>query len=106
MGGGAMVNFANQRSNINGFDTYANASINRYDTMNNANVSMLIDFGINSTYYFRPNMGLRFGYQIMAVSNMALAERQITFLNLNPPIMNQDHGVYFEGVSTGLDFSW
>lgn len=105
LGGGA-VNLANQRSNINGFDTYANAVINRFDTNNSANVSLLLDFGINSTYYFRPNMGWRFGYQIMAVLNMALAERQITFLNLNPPIMNQDHGLYFQGVSTGFDFSW
>ncbi len=51
-------------------------------------------------------MGLRFGYQIMALTNMALAERQITFLYLNPAIMNQDHGLYFEGVSGGFEFTW
>ena len=71
-----------------------------------ANISLMVDFGLSITYLVRPNMGLRFGYQIMALTNLALAERQITFLNLNPATMNQDHGLYFDGVSGGLEFAW
>ena len=59
----------------------------------------MVDFGINVDLPLPSEHGLRFGYQIMALTNLALAERQITFLNLNPAIMNQDHGLYFQGVT-------
>jgi hypothetical protein len=106
LGGGALANYADQHSVIQGFDVPTGTSINTNSSNSATTLSMMVDFGLNVTYLFRPNMGLRLGYQIMAVSNMALAERQITFLSLNPGIMNQDHGLYFQGVSSGLEFTW
>ena len=106
LGAGTMVNWAQQHSIINGYDVPTNNTISVNNTNSAANISLMVDFGLSVTYLVRPNMGIRFGYQIMALTNLALAERQITFLNLNPATMNQDHGLYFDGVSGGLEFAW
>jgi hypothetical protein len=106
LAGGSLGNYANQHSMINGFDIPTSTSINVNNSNSATTLSLMADFGLNVTYLFRPNMGLRFGYQIMGISNLALAERQITFLSFNPAIMNQDHALYFQGVSTGLEFAW
>ncbi len=106
LAGGTLLNFANQHSNIAGFDTFSNNIVVRNDSNQNTTLSLLFDFGINTTYYFRPNMGLRLGYQIFMMSNLALAERQVTFQNFNPPILNQDHGLYFQGISGGFEMAW
>ena len=59
----------------------------------------MVDFGINSTYYFRPNMG--FGSAIRSWPSRTWPWPNVKSLSmyLNPPIMNQDHGLYFQGVT-------
>jgi hypothetical protein len=106
LGGGALANYGQQHSVINGYNVPTGTMISSNDSSNNTTLSMMVDFGLNATYLFRPNMGLRLGYQIMALSNLALAERQISFLSLNPAPLNQDHGLYFQGVNAGLEFAW
>ncbi|HEX4147215.1 MAG TPA: hypothetical protein VHY91_27205 [Pirellulales bacterium] len=106
LAGGALGNYGDQHSIINGFDVPTGNSISRNDSNSGTTLSLLADFGLNLTYLFRPNMGIRLGYQLMGIGNLAIAEHQITFLNLNPATLNQDHGLYFQGVSGGLEFAW
>jgi len=106
LAGGALVAFADQNSIVGGYNLVNGTSINATSSNSNTTLALMLDFGLNCIYQFRPNMGLRVGYQIMALSNLALAERQITFLSLNPGIINQDHGLYFQGISAGLEFAW
>ena len=69
LGGGTLVNCANQHSVINGYDVPDEQRRSRVNNSNsNTNISLMVDFGLNVTYLFRPNMGLRFGYQIMAIT--------------------------------------
>jgi hypothetical protein len=107
--GGPFANYCDQHSIVNGFDVVDLSSpvfINRNYTASTTTLAMLVDFNFSTVYLFRPNMGLRFGYQILAASNLALASRQLNFVSFNPSQVNQNHGLYFQGISGGFEWAW
>jgi hypothetical protein len=55
-------------------------------------------------YRFRPSFGLRVSYDLLWVTDLALAQNQLTFFPSNPSEISDSHALFFQGVSFGLEW--
>jgi hypothetical protein len=110
--GGPFINFADQFTNVNAIGTNTTGPVPVVTTLNR-NVSnqatplaFLGEFNVNSAYFFRPNIALRAGYTFVLISNLALADKQITFTQIAPAKISTAIGTSIQGANVGFEFYW
>jgi hypothetical protein len=102
--GGPMINWADQITNVQtvSFGDFAE----RNASARTSTLAFAGELNVIGVYLFRPNMGLRASYDFIGISNLALADKQITFNQLNPPFFTTSRGVFITGVSFGFECCW
>jgi len=63
------------------------------------------ELNVIANYQIGPNCGLRFSYDTMFVTNLALAQNQLNFTVSNPALISAGHSLFFQGVSLGFEFT-
>jgi hypothetical protein len=103
--GGALVNWASQSSTVRILENNGTPlSPNRDEFVKDHSLSFVGGLSFIGEYRFRPSFGLRVSYDMLWVTNLALAPNQITFLPSTPPEISQSHPLFYQGVSLG--FEW
>jgi hypothetical protein len=102
---GALVNFASQSSTVRILDPNgAPLASNRDEFAKDHSLSFVGGLSFIGEYRFRPSFGLRISYDMIWVSNLALAHNQLTFLPSTPAEISNSHALFYQGVSLG--FEW
>lgn len=103
---GAFVNFADQTSTVRILDSNGTPlEPNRNEHAEQDILNFVGELNFIGNYQFRPNCGLRFSYDLMFVTNLALAQNQLTFTVSDPPQISVGHSLFFQGVSLGFEFT-
>ena len=61
------------------------------------NLAFVGELNFIGAYQFNPNFAFRTGYDLMWVTNLALAQNQITFSPSTPPMISSLHSLFFRG---------
>ena len=96
---GALVNWASQSSTVR-----ISTAPDRDEFAKDHTLGFAGGVSFVGAYRFRPTFGLRISYDFMWVSNLALAQNQITFFPSTPTEMSGSHMLLFQGVTLG--FEW
>jgi hypothetical protein len=56
-------------------------------------------------YEFTPNFAFRTSYDLMWITNLALAQNQITFSPSTPAQISNHHSLFYQGASIGLEWT-
>ncbi len=107
--GGPYLNFADQFTVVEGIGptpTGGSATINRNESNQSTALAFLGEINMNVAYYFRPNIAVRTGLEVMYLTDLALADKEITFVQLNPAKMSASHEVQIIGFTLGFEWNW
>lgn len=103
---GVFANFADQSSIVRIVDSNGTPlSPNRNEHAELDVLDFVGELNVIGNYQFAPNFGLRFSYDLMFVTNLALAQNQLTFTVSDPPVISTGHSLFFQGVSLGFEFT-
>ena len=103
---GALVNWASQSSTVRILQPNGTPlSPNRDEFAKDHSLSFVGGLSFIGEYRFRPSFGLRVSYDMIWVSNLALAHNQLTFLPNTPTEISSTHSLFFQGVSLGFEWS-
>jgi hypothetical protein len=105
--GGGFVNWANQASKVQITD--ANGVLvpsmqNRTQFASTDIMSFVGELSVIGMYQIRPNFALRTSYDIMWVTDLALAQNQVSFIVTNPASIAVQHSLNFQGFSLGFEY--
>jgi hypothetical protein len=103
--GGPFLNFADQFTTVNIVDTTFGNSI-RNNSANATPLALMAEINLNAAYFFRPNMAFRFSYDMLFVTDLAVADKQITFTQITPAYLSTTHGLMYQGAGVGFEFLW
>ena len=105
---GPCLNFADQFTTVTIVDTTTpNPQGNRNVSNQTTPVALVSEVNVNAAYFFRPNMAFRTSYNILFVTDVALADKQITFTQISPAgYISTAHGLMYQGVTAGFEFYW
>lgn len=102
---GALVNWASQSSRVNILDNNGQPLVpNRDEFAKQHTLAFAGGFNFVGEYRFRPRFGLRVSYDLLFLTDQALAQNQLTFFPSTPPQISDSHSLFFQGVSLG--FEW
>lgn len=102
---GPLVNWASQSSTVRILQSDGTPlSPNRDEFAKNHTMSFVGGLNVIGEYRFRPSFGIRASYDLLWVTDLALAQDQFTFFPSNPPEVSDSHSLFFQGVSLG--FEW
>jgi hypothetical protein len=103
--GASVVNFDNQSSNVRILNT-AGAPLlpNRNEFAKDQLLAFIAEMSFVGAYQFSPNFAFRTSYDLMWVTNLALAQNEITFAPSTPVQISSQHSLFFQGVSIGFEF--
>ena len=100
-----LVNWASQSSTVRILDTDGEPLVpNRDEFAKDHTMSFVGELSFVGEYRFRPNFGLRASYDLMWVTDLALAQNQLTFFPSIPAEISDSHALFFQGVSLGLEW--
>jgi hypothetical protein len=103
---GAFVNFADQSTFVRIVDTNGTPLVpNRNEHAELDVLDFVGELNVIANYQIGPNYGLRFSYDTMFVTNLALAQNQLILSTSNPPLISAGHSLFFQGVSLGFEFT-
>jgi hypothetical protein len=68
------------------------------------NLAFLGEISFIGAYQFTPNFAFRSSYDLMWVTNLALAQNQITFIPRTPTEISTLHALFYQGFSFGLEW--
>lgn len=97
--GGGLVNWANQSTAVR------TPTVTRDEFAEDHELSFVGGMTFQGAYQFTPNFAFRTSYDLLWVTNLALAQNQITFAPSNPPQMSVHHGLFYQGASIGLEWT-
>jgi len=103
--GGSLVNWSNQSTRVRILNA-AGAPVvpNRDEFADLHNLGFVGEINLLGAYQFTPNFGFRAGYDLMWVTDLALAQNQITFSPSTPPLLSSSHALFYQSFSLGLEF--
>ena len=104
--GGGFVNWDSQNSQVRVLDL-SNVPLvpNRDEHAKNHPLAFAGEWSFLGEYRFRPNFAFRASYDLMWVTNLALAQNQLTFAPSTPALISSSHSLFFQGVSVGFELS-
>jgi len=101
---GGLVNWASQSSTVRILDDNGEPLVpNRDESAKTNTMSFVGGVGFLGEYRFKPNFGFRATYDILFVTDLALAQNQITFFNM-PDGISDSHALFYQGFTFG--FTW
>ncbi len=99
---GGLVNWASQSSTVRIVDENGGPLVpNRDESAKTNTMSFVGGVGLLGEYRFKPNFGLRATYDILFVTDLALAQNQITFFSM-PDGISDSHALFYQGFTFGL----
>lgn len=103
---GSLVNWSNQSTRVRILDD-AGAPVvpNRDEFADLHNLAFVGEISFIGAYQFTPNFAFRSSYDLMWVTNLALAQNQITFSPSTPPMISSLHSLFYQGFTLGLEFT-
>lgn len=105
--GGPYVNFTDQTSQATILQpaTGTTATTILRDEHRSANVAALVaEINLHGAYYFRPNLAVRAGYDIMWLNSVSHAPSQLTFFPSNPPRLASGGSLFLQGGTLGIEW--
>ena len=104
--GAMMVNWDWQSSHVRILDNAGNPlSPNRDEFQSAHDAAFVGELNFIGSYNVRQNIALRAGFDLMWVTNIALAQNQLTFVQINPPEISDGHSLFYQGLSIGLEIT-
>jgi hypothetical protein len=76
----------------------------RRESTKDHDAAFLGELNFVGVYHLRPNLAWRFSYDLMWVTNLALAQNQLTFNPALPPEISDSHALFYQGLSFGFEF--
>jgi hypothetical protein len=108
--GGPYVNFSDQFTTVSAIGPAASgtgsSTTDRVESNQKTSLSFVGEVNLNGAYYLRPNMAVRSSLEIMYLTDMALADKEITFVQLNPVKMSTAHETQIVGFTLGFEWNW
>ncbi len=108
--GGPFVNFADQFTTVNAIGPAASgtgsSTTNRNESNQVTGMSFAGEVNFNGAYYIRPNIAFRTSLELMYITDLALADKEITFVQLNPVKMSASHETQIVGFTLGFECNW
>jgi hypothetical protein len=102
---GALVNFASQSSTVRILDDNGNPlSPNRDESVDGHSMSFVGGLSFIGEYRFRPNFGIKSSFDLLWLTDLALAQNQLTFFPSSPPQLSDSHSLFLNGFTFG--FEW
>lgn len=106
MKGGGLVNWANQSSRVRILSNAGAPLVPNRDEFAEAHeLSFVGGMTFLGGYAFTPNFAFRTSYDLMWITNLALAQNQITFSPSTPPQVSNHHSLFYQGASIGLEWT-
>ncbi len=103
---GGFVNWDSASTQVNILDLALNPLVPARNQMVNSSILAFVgEINAFGSYRIRPNFSLRASYDLMFVSNLALAQNQVTFKPSTPPEIADHHMLLFQGVSFGFEYN-
>lgn len=104
--GGGLVNWASQSSVVRILDSNGTPLLpNRNEFADDHTLAFVGELGFIGNYQFRPNFGFRASYNLMWVTNLAIAQNQINFAPSNPIQISDQHSLFYQGFTVGLEWT-
>ncbi len=104
--GGGFVDWDNQTSQVRILDLNGVPLLpNRDEHAKDHPLAFVGELSLIGSYRFRPNFALRASYDLMWVTDLALAQNQITFSPSTPALVADHHSLFYQGVSIGFEVS-
>jgi hypothetical protein len=108
--GGPYINFADQFTSVSGIGPSStgtgSSTISRLESNQKTSLSFLGEVNFNAAYYLRPNIAVRSSLEILYLTDLALADKEITFTQLNPVKMSTAHETQIVGFTLGFEWNW
>jgi hypothetical protein len=102
--GGGFVNWDNQTSQVRILDLNGVPLLpNRDEHAKDHPLAFVGEISFIGSYRFRPNFAFRTSYDLMWVTDQALAQNQITFSPTTPALIADHHSLFYQGVSVGFE---
>ena len=100
----AVVNWAAQSSDVRILDSNGDPLLpNRDEYAKVHEASFVGEFNFSTSYHLRPNFAMRFSYDLMWLTNLALAQNQLTFNPGLPAVIANSNTLFFQGLSFGFE---
>jgi hypothetical protein len=100
----AVVNWNSQRSTVRILNNNGVPLVpNRDESVDTHDAAFVGEIGFVGSYHFRPNFALRASYDLMWVTNLALAQNQLTFNPALPAEISNSHSLFYQGLSLGFE---
>ncbi len=108
--GGPYVNFADQFTTVNSIGPASSgtgsSTINRNLSNQKTGLAFIGELNFNASYYFTPNIAFRSSFELLYLTDLALADKQLTFVQLDPIKMSTSHESQIVGFTLGFDCNW
>ena len=106
---GAFVNWANQATQVQISDANGAAvqsMQNRTQYAGTDIMSFVAEINLIGLYQFTPCFALRTSYDLMWVTDLALAQNQVSFTVTNPAFVSAQHSLFYQGLSLGFEYTY
>lgn len=102
---GGLVNFASQSSVVRILDDQGEPlEPNRDEYDKSHSMSFVGGISFLGEYRFRPNFGIKTSFDLLWVTDLALAQNQLTFFPSSPAEISDSHQLFFNGFTLGLEW--
>ncbi len=106
MKGAALVNWSNQSSRVRILSPTGTPLLpNRDEYAQDNELGFAGEMNFIGAYQVTPNFAFRTSYDLLWVTNLALAQNQITFSPSTPPAISSHHGLFYQGASIGFEWT-
>jgi hypothetical protein len=103
---GSLVNWSDQSSRVRILDTNGNPlRPNRDEFAEDHLLAFVGEISFIGAYQFTPNFAFRTSYDMTWVTNLALAQNQISFSPSDPPQISNQHSLFYQGFTIGLELT-
>ena len=104
--GAAMVNWNNQTTSVHIDDFNGAPLVPHRDQHASQNIFAFVgELNFIGSYRIRPNFSIRASYDLMWVTNLALAQNQVTFTPSSVPTISDGHALFYQGALLGFELS-
>jgi hypothetical protein len=104
--GGSLVNASNQSTRVRILDHAGTPLVpNRDEFASLHTLAFVGEINFIGAYQFTPNCAFRAGYDLMWVTDLALAQNQLTFSPSTPTLISSQHVLFYQGFTIGLEFA-
>jgi hypothetical protein len=102
--GGSLVNWTTQSSQVQILDSNGTPLQPNRDEHAREHIAAFVgELNFIGQYQIRPKFGLRFSYDLMWVTNLTLAQNQLTFNPNTTPEISASNSLFFQGLSVGCE---